>query len=227
VKGTLHWVSIQHAIKAEVREYDRLFLDEAPDSHEDKNFMEFINPDSLKVIKEAYLEPFLKDASMDDKFQFQRLGYFTLDKDSSSEKLVFNKTVGLRDSWAKQNPAPSPQANQPKPQQNQGGGQPGGQGQRSALNEIQKIAKKYTNLSGDKLAAARADIAKLAEEVSYEELQPLFQTAAKKVGTRIGAMIALGVLLSKGQERNAEIDAFIAAGLADENEELVNEAKGI
>lgn len=222
VKGTLHWVSIQHAIKAEVREYDRLFLDESPDSHEDKSFMEFINPDSLKVINEAYLEPFLKDASVSDKFQFQRLGYFTCDKDSTSEKLVFNKTVGLRDSWAKQNPSPAPQASQPKPLQNQGGGQ--AQGQRSALNEIQKIAKKYTNLSGDKLAAARADIEKLAEEVSYEELQPLFQTAAKKVGTRIGAMIILRVLLNKGQARNPEIDAFIVAGLADENVELSSEA---
>ena len=224
VKGTLHWVSIQHAIKAEVREYDRLFLDEAPDSHEDKNFMEFVNPDSLKVIKEAYLEPFLKDATLDDKFQFQRLGYFTLDKDSTADSLVFNKTVGLRDSWAKQQPAPTPQ-NQPSKQANQGGGQ--AQGQRSALNEIQKIAKKYTNLSGDKLAAARADIAKLAEEVTYEELEPLFNTAAKKVGTRIGVMISLGVLLKKGQERNTEIDAFIASGLEDGNEELVKEAKAV
>lgn len=223
VKGTLHWVSIPHAIKAEVREYDRLFLDEAPDSHEDKDFMEFVNPDSLKVIKEAYLEPYLAGATMDDKFQFQRLGYFTLDKDSTVDKLVFNKTVGLRDSWAKQQPAPTniPSAKQaPK-------GNPQPQGQRSALNEIQKIAKKYTNLSGDKLAAARAEIAKLAEEVSYEELEPLFQTATKKVGTRIGVMIALGVLLDKGQERNSKIEAFIAAGLADENEELVGEAKKI
>jgi len=223
VKGTLHWVSIPHAIKAEVREYDRLFLNEAPDSHQDKEFMEFINPDSLKVIKEAYLEPYLAGATMEDKFQFQRLGYFTLDKDSTVDKLVFNKTVGLRDSWAKQQPAPTnnPSAKQaPK-------GNPQPQGQRSALNEIQKIAKKYTNLSGDKLAAARAEIAKLAEEVSYEELEPLFQTAAKKVGTRIGAMITLGVLLDKGLERNSKIEAFIAAGLADENEELVGEAKKI
>lgn len=225
VKGTLHWVSIPHSIKAEVREYDRLFLDEAPDSHEDRNFMDFVNPDSLKVIKEAYLEPFLENATLDDKFQFQRLGYFTLDKDSTSEKLVFNKTVGLRDSWAKQNTTPAQQNNQPTKQQNQGGVQ--SQGQRSALNEIQKIAKKYTNLSGDKLAAARADIARLAEEVSYEELEPLFNTAAKKVGTRIGVMIALGVLLTKGQERNAAIDAFIETGLSDENEELVKEAKKI
>ncbi|EAZ82970.1 glutamine--tRNA ligase/YqeY domain fusion protein [Algoriphagus machipongonensis] len=224
VKGTLHWVSIQHAIKAEVREYDRLFLDEAPDSHEDKNFMEFVNPESLKIIKEAYLEPYLKEASMDDKFQFQRLGYFTLDKDSSAEQLVFNKTVGLRDSWAKQKPAPTQNNPSAKPA-NQGGGQ--AQGQRSSINEIQKIAKKYTNLSGDKLAAARENIAKLAEDVSYEELEPLFNTAAKKVGTRIGVMISLGVLLNKGQERNAEIDAFIAAGLADKNEQLVEEAEAV
>ncbi|MEB2774174.1 glutamine--tRNA ligase/YqeY domain fusion protein [Algoriphagus sp. D3-2-R+10] len=225
VKGTLHWVSIQHAIKAEVREYDRLFLDEAPDSHEDKNFMEFVNPDSLNVIKEAYLEPYLKEAKISDKFQFQRLGYFTVDKDSSADKLVFNKTVGLRDSWAKQQPAPAAQNNQQAKPTNQGGGQP--QGQRSALNEIQKIAKKYTNLSGDKLAAARNDIARLAEEVTYEELAPLFQTAAKKVGTRIGAMITLGVLLNNGQVRNSEIETFITAGLADENELLVEEARSI
>ncbi|MBN3519229.1 glutamine--tRNA ligase/YqeY domain fusion protein [Algoriphagus lutimaris] len=225
VKGTLHWVSIQHAIKAEVREYDRLFLDEAPDSHEDKNFMEFVNPNSLNVIKEAYLEPYLKNASLSDKFQFQRLGYFTLDKDSTSEQLVFNKTVGLRDSWAKQNSAPAAQPNQSVKQPNPNASQ--GQGQRSAINEIQKIAKKYTNLSGDKLAAARADIAKLAEQVTYEELEPLFGTAAKKVGTRIGAMITLGILLNKGQERNKEIDAFISAGLADGNEQLVEEAKAV
>ncbi|MBL6448602.1 glutamine--tRNA ligase/YqeY domain fusion protein [Fulvivirga sp. 29W222] len=223
VKGTLHWVSIQHAIKAEIREYDRLFLDEAPDSHEDKDFKEFINPDSLKIIKEAYLEPFLQEAKLDDKFQFQRLGYFTLDKDATSERLIFNKTVGLRDTWAKQQSQPAQQGNKPvaKPSK----GQP--QGQRSAINEIQKISKKYTNLSGDKLANARVNIMNLAEGVTYEELQPLFNTAAKKVGTRIGVMISLGVLLNKGLERNAEIDAFIEAGLNDGNELLSEEAKAI
>ncbi|MFT4857161.1 MAG: glutaminyl-tRNA synthetase [Algoriphagus sp.] len=225
VKGTLHWVSITHAITAEVREYDRLFLDEAPDTHQDKNFMEFVNPDSLKIVSKAYLEPFLSQAEMSDKFQFQRLGYFTLDKDSTSDKLVFNKTVGLRDSWAKQKPAIVAQPNQQVKQSNQGGGQP--QEQRTALNEIQKIAKKYTNLSGEKLAAARADIVKFSEEVSYNELEPLFQTAAKKVGTRIGAMITLGVILNKGQERNSQIESFIAAGLSDENELLVEEAKTV
>ena len=100
VKGTLHWVSIKHALEAEVRVYDRLFLDESPDTHKDKDFMEFINPDALKIIK-GYLEPSLKSAKIEDRVQFQRLGYFCVDQDSTPEKLVFNKTVGLRDTWAK------------------------------------------------------------------------------------------------------------------------------
>jgi len=98
VKGTLHWVSIKHAVEAEVRIYDRLFLDEAPDSHKDKNFMEFLNPNSLETIT-AYMEPSLQSATIGDRFQFQRKGYFNVDDDSTPEKLVFNKTVGLRDSW--------------------------------------------------------------------------------------------------------------------------------
>jgi glutaminyl-tRNA synthetase len=102
VKGTLHWVSIQHALETEVRVYDRLFSDEAPDSYKDKDFMEFLNPDSLKVSK-AYVEPSLQTAKIGDRFQFQRLGYFNIDDDSSSEQLVFNKIVGLRDTWAKIN----------------------------------------------------------------------------------------------------------------------------
>ena len=102
VKGTIHWVSIKHAVKAEVRVYDRLFSDEAPDSHKDKDFMEFLNPNSLEVIN-AFVEPSLQDATIGDQFQFQRLGYFNMDDDSTSEKLVFNKTVGLRDTWSKVN----------------------------------------------------------------------------------------------------------------------------
>ncbi|WP_298767279.1 glutamine--tRNA ligase/YqeY domain fusion protein [uncultured Polaribacter sp.] len=100
VKGTLHWVSVKHAIKAEVRAYDRLFLDEAPDAHKDKDYMEFVNPNSLEII-DAYLEPSLQTAKVGERFQFQRMGYFNVDDDSSADKLVFNKTVGLRDSWAK------------------------------------------------------------------------------------------------------------------------------
>lgn len=102
VKGTLHWVSIKHAEKAEVRIYDRLFSDEAPDSHKDKDFMEFLNPNSLDVI-EAFVEPSLKSAAKGAQFQFQRLGYFNVDDDSSETALVFNKTVGLRDTWSKKN----------------------------------------------------------------------------------------------------------------------------
>jgi len=100
VKGTLHWVSIKHALEAEVRVYDRLFSDESPDTHKDKDFMEFVNPDSLNVIT-GYLEPSMKDLKVGAQVQFQRLGYFCVDPDTTSEKLVFNKTVGLRDSWAK------------------------------------------------------------------------------------------------------------------------------
>ena len=98
VKGTLHWVSVKHAIKAEVRAYDRLFLDEAPDSHKDKDYMEFINPNSLEIIT-AFIEPSLQSAKIGERFQFQRLGYFNIDNDSTTTNLVFNKTVGLRDSW--------------------------------------------------------------------------------------------------------------------------------
>ncbi|MCD8453523.1 glutamine--tRNA ligase/YqeY domain fusion protein [Tenacibaculum finnmarkense genomovar ulcerans] len=102
VKGTLHWVSIKHAVKAEVRVYDRLFSDEAPDAHKDKDFMEFVNPNSLEKIT-AFVEPSLQTAKIGEQFQFQRLGYFNVDDDSTSENLVFNKTVGLKDNWANAN----------------------------------------------------------------------------------------------------------------------------
>ena len=98
VAGTLHWVSIKHAIEVEVRLYDRLFIDEAPDSYKDKNFMDFMNPKSLEIIK-GFVEPSLATAKSGEKFQFQRLGYFNVDKDSTANKIVFNKTVGLKDAW--------------------------------------------------------------------------------------------------------------------------------
>jgi len=101
VKGTLHWVSAKHALKAEVHIYDRLFNDEAPDGHKDKDFKDFINPDSLNILDTCYVEPSLQTAKPEDHFQFQRLGYFSLDKDSTVEKLIFNRTVSLKDSWAK------------------------------------------------------------------------------------------------------------------------------
>lgn len=100
VKGTIHWVSINYAIEAEVRIYDRLFTHENPDGDKEVDFKEYINPNSLEVIT-GYLEPSLASAKNGERFQFQRLGYYCVDKDSSAEKLVFNKTVGLRDTWAK------------------------------------------------------------------------------------------------------------------------------
>lgn len=100
VKGTLHWVSVKHALKAEVRLYDRLFTDETPDAHKERDFLDFINTDSLRVIT-AFVESGLKDAQPEDRFQFQRLGYFNVDRDSMPGHLVFNRTVTLRDTWAK------------------------------------------------------------------------------------------------------------------------------
>jgi glutaminyl-tRNA synthetase len=102
VKSTIHWVSAKHAIKSEVRLYDRLFKDENPDGHKDVDFKEFLNPDSLKVLSECYVEPFVKSAKPLDHFQFERLGYFNFDYDSTPEKPVFNMTVQLRDSWTKE-----------------------------------------------------------------------------------------------------------------------------
>lgn len=217
VKGTLHWVSIKHAIKATVREYDRLFLDETPDSHEDKSFMDFINPNSLKTI-EAFVEPSLKEAEIGDRFQFQRLGYFNVDNDSTSNNLIFNKTVGLRDSWAKQKPKPQEQA---KPNNNQQ------RPQRKAIDVIQQLGKKYTNLPEEKQLKVKAEIIELAKNVSYEELEPLFNTAVKKVGTRIATMLTLGVLLKNGQEKNNKIEDFISKALEDKNELLVSETQSI
>ncbi len=217
VKGTLHWVSVAHAKTAEVRVYDRLFNDEAPDGHKDKTFMDFINPDSLTV-SEAYIEPFLANAQSGDRFQFQRLGYFSVDDDSTPERLVFNKTVGLRDSWAKKKPVENKPQPQPKPQ---------AQHQRPAIEEIKKLGKKYTNLPTEKQAATKTKIQELAANVPYEDLEPLFATAAKKAGTRIAAMITLGVLLENGQEKTASASEFIEKALEDKNDLLVAEAQNL
>lgn len=100
VKGTLHWVSVPHALEAEVRLYDRLFSVADPDGDKDVDFLEHVNPNSLEVIT-GFVEPSLKGLKVEDKVQFQRLGYFVVDKDTTDDKLVFNRTVPLRDSWAK------------------------------------------------------------------------------------------------------------------------------
>lgn len=100
VKGTLHWVSEKHAIKVKVNLYDRLFVDPSPDQHKDKSFIDFVNPNSL-ITQSAFLEPSILSAKQGNSYQFQRVGYFNLDKKSSPTNFIFNKTVGLRDSWVK------------------------------------------------------------------------------------------------------------------------------
>ena len=100
VKGTLHWVSAPHAVDAEVRLYDRLFTDPKPDSNKEKDWLELINSDSLKTVT-AKMEPWVKEVEPMDRFQFERLGFFVVDKDSTPDKIRFNRIVTLRDSWAK------------------------------------------------------------------------------------------------------------------------------
>ncbi|MDP4268748.1 MAG: glutamine--tRNA ligase/YqeY domain fusion protein [Bacteroidota bacterium] len=101
VKGTLHWVSAVKSIPAEVRIYDRLFNVENPAEETEKDFRELLNPDSLKVLTNCRIEPYAEKAQPGDRFQFQRIGYFNVDKDSQPGKLVFNRTVSLKDTWGK------------------------------------------------------------------------------------------------------------------------------
>ena len=198
VKGTLHWVSTKHAVEVEVREYDRLFLHEAPDNQEE-DFSTFVNPESLKVRK-AFVEPHIKKATVGQQFQFQRLGYFNVDKDSNATQLVFNKTVGLRDNWTKKEPK------QKQPSSSQA---PSQASKRKAIDVIKQLGKKYTNLPEAKQQKVKSEIQLLAKDVAYEDLEPLFNTAVKKVGTRIATALTLKVLLENGLEKNDQIDAFI------------------
>ena len=212
VKGTLHWVSCDHAVEAEIRAYDRLFSHEAPDSQEE-DFMTFLNPTSLTKTT-AFIEPNISNAKVGDKFQFQRMGYFCVDQDSKENKIVFNKTVGLRDNWAKQKTKSTPKAVQPiKPKQ-----------KRKAIDHIKQLGKKYTNLPEQKQAKVKTEIQVLSEGIAYDELAPLFGTAVKKTGTRIAVMIALKVLLDNGQKRNSAINEFIEKASTDSNDLLVAEA---
>ncbi|WP_405251177.1 glutamine--tRNA ligase/YqeY domain fusion protein [Dokdonia sp. Asnod3-C12] len=219
VKGTLHWVSIAHAIKAEVRLFDRLFSDENPDGHEDKDFMKFINPNSLTTIT-GYLEPSLKDAEVGDIFQFQRKGYFNVDKESTADHLIFNRTVGLRDSWAKVKPkqAQGNTQGQAKPQQQQ---------KASALSTINKLGKKLANLPEDKRIAAVADIQKLAASLTEDEVKGFFNTSAKKVGTRIAGIESL-YAFAKAQNKTINdiegAEEFVEKAKEDSNEILQDAA---
>ena len=210
VKGTIHWVSKPHAIESEVREYDRLFINENPDSHKD-DFISFINPESLKV-SSAFIEPHIKKASIGQHFQFQRLGYFNLDKDTAPDSLVFNKTVGLRDNWDKK-PLKQPQRTQGSPTL-----------KKKPIDLIKQLGKKYTNLPESKQLKVKTQIKTLAKEVSYDDLQPLFNTATKKVGTRIAVAITLKVLMDNGLAINDKIKDFLESVKADKAPLLNKEA---
>ena len=209
VKGTLHWVSKAHAVGAEVREYDRLFTHEDPDNQKE-DFLTFVNPDSLKV-RSAFIEPHIQQATVGQHFQFQRIGYFNLDKETTANHLVFNKTVGLRDAWAKTTPK-NPANNQAAPIS-----------KRKPIDVIKQLGKKYTNLPEVKQQKTKAEIQLLAKEVSYDDLEPLFNTAAKKVGTRIAVLIALKVLIANGLELNTQINEFLLAAKADKTPLLSQE----
>jgi len=221
VKGTLHWVAINHAIKAEIRLYDRLFLNESPDGDKEKDFMDFINPHSLQKIT-GYLEPSLKNVQPGEMFQFQRIGYFNVDKDSTNDQLVFNRTVPLRDTWAKvSQEKPVVKKETPKPQLQIP--------QKVSLDLIKKSGKKLANLPDEKRLNTIAEIQEHAKNVSYDELRELFNTSAKKVGTRLAVLETLKILIDMGkaEKTGQEVAQFIEEMKTSGNELLENSAKNL
>ncbi|AWA29279.1 glutamine--tRNA ligase [Flavobacterium magnum] len=183
VSGTLHWVSIAHAIPAEVRLYDRLFNEEAPDMHKEKDFLEFVNPDSLKVVT-GYLEPSLKSARNEEKFQFQRLGYFTVDKDSTEEKPVFNKTVGLKDAWEEK-----------------------GKKEENAINNSLKEINKYFKVEGDDERLAIEKM--IAENIKSVSSFSLLQNSIRKnVNNNKASLLFSNFILKHSDKiRFSDVDA--------------------
>ncbi len=170
VAGTLHWVSIEHAIPAEVRKYDRLFIDEAPDSHKEKNFLEFMNSNSLQIVK-GFVEPSLANVKSGDQFQFQRMGYFNVDKDSTPEKLVFNRTVGLKDAWEEK-----------------------GKKEENLLMSMQKEINKYVKEKDDAVANVTLDA--IIETIkSIDNFSLICQTIIKNVKNDNNALLFSNLIL--------------------------------
>ena len=202
VNTTIHWVAKKTAIKAEVREYDRLFTSASPDSDPNTPFEDFINKGSLKI-REAFVEPSLKSALPGDKFQFQRLGYFNTDDDSTKELLIFNKTVSLREVKIKKIKAQQPSAQQAT--------------KKSPIEAIKKFGKKYMKLSEEKQADARKAILELSKEINYTDVAPLLSTSIKKRGTRAVALICLSQMKPSSGPFPVEANNFIETALNDEN----------
>jgi glutaminyl-tRNA synthetase len=186
VAGTLHWVSIQHAIQAEVRMYDRLFIDEAPDSHKEKNFLEFMNSNSLQIAN-GFVEPSLATVKSGDKFQFQRLGYFNVDKDSTAEKLVFNRTVGLKDAWEEK-----------------------GKKEENLLMSMQKEINKYVKEKDE--TAANLILESIVENIkSVDNFSLICQTIVKNVKNDNNALLFSNLILhysDKVQFKDIESEAL-------------------
>ncbi|MGZ9677233.1 glutamine--tRNA ligase/YqeY domain fusion protein [Flavobacterium sp. GNP001] len=183
VAGTLHWVSVAHALETEVRLYDRLFLDQAPDSHKDKNFLDFMNPNSLQVVK-GYVEPSLAFVKAGDKFQFQRLGYFNVDKDSSAENIIFNKTVGLKDAWEEK-----------------------GKKEENLLMNTQKDLNKYVKEKDE--TAAVALLTPIIENIkSVDNYSLLVQTVAKNIKNDNNALLFANLIVQHSDK--VKINSFDA-----------------
>jgi glutaminyl-tRNA synthetase len=212
VKATIHWVSSGEAKKISVRQYDRLFNTPSPDGDKDVDFMTHLNPNSLSV-QTAFAEPMLADAKPGDHFQFQRLGYFVCDQDSSDALTVFNKTVGLRDTWSKQQRKPETQPQHTK--------------NASPLDTLRKLGKKFTSYNVEKQSATATQIAALAKDIPKEDLATLYNTATKKTGTRI----AVAIVLAAYQQEKAPLDAtaieFVKKARTDKNPLLIKYAENV
>ena len=211
VKATIHWVSARDAKRISVRQYDRLFKTPSPDGEKDVDFMTQLNPDSLSV-QTAFAEPMLSNAKPGDHFQFQRLGYFVCDQESTDTLKIFNKTVGLRDTWSKQ------QAKPPQPQQILAS---------SPLETLRKLGKKFTSLTTEKQKAVAHQISALAKEIHLAELAPLYNTAAKKTGTRIAVAIALATYQKTEITLDAAAIDFIEKARTDKNPLLIKYAEDV
>ncbi|MGB0357134.1 MAG: glutamine--tRNA ligase/YqeY domain fusion protein [Flavobacteriaceae bacterium] len=211
VKATLHWVEATHAQKIEVREYDRLFKTENPDEDKEVDFMTHLNPNSFGV-KTVYAEPMLAAAEPGNHFQFQRLGYFVCDKDSTASNKVFNKTVGLRDTWEKQ----QQKTQHTKPRQDV-----------KPIEELKRLGKKFMNLPAEKQEVIKAQIAGFATQISPETLEPLFKTASKKTGTRMVTLLALLEHINAGEQPTQSAIDFIQKAKQDRNEILAKTAQDV
>ena len=212
VKATIHWVSAGDAKEISVSQYDRLFKTPSPDGDKEVDFMTQLNPDSLSV-QTAFAEPMLADAKAGDHFQFQRLGYFVCDKDSTDGLKVFNKTVGLRDTWFKQQIKPPQHLKQTHVA--------------SPLDTLRKLGKKFTSFNVEKQDAAANQIAILAKDIPAAALVPLYNTAAKKTGTRIAVAIVLAAHQKTAAVLDSEAIDFIKKARIDKNPLLIKYAEDV